>query len=99
MPRSEGEPARGFSLRCEMQAQCSYAVHPFDASREDEKLYLRRLQAQKVKAGLGFEPGDERAVTRVVGAAPRERQESALALLMDGKKAKKGEGADGEEGG
>ena len=80
-----------------MQAQCSYVVHPYDASREDEKLYLRRLQAQKAKAGLGFEPGDERAVTRVVGAAPRERQGSALGLLMDGKKARGGEVALKEE--
>ena len=76
MPRSKGEVEKGFSFRCEIQALCTCVVHPYDAAREDEAGFLRRLQAHQAKTALGFEPGDVIAVSKVLGP-PSKASEAA----------------------
>ena len=73
MPKGQGEPAAGFSTRCEIQLLCSYVVHSFDSKREDPATFLRRLQACKAKCGKNFEPGDTEMIDDVLGPPPKEK--------------------------
>jgi len=41
-------------------------IHPFDPKREDEKQYARRLEANKTRTALAFEPGDMKAIDAAI---------------------------------
>jgi hypothetical protein len=99
MPRSKGEPTKGFDFRCEVQILCGYVIHPYDGARESEALFGRRLQAQKAKSGLGFEPGDERAVNNVMGPPPKEGGLAAGKEEKDGEEEEDGGDAAETDGG
>ena len=81
IPKSSEEPEKGFAERCKMQMLCEKVVHPFDAKREDEHAYFRRLQANREKTALAFEPGDQRAIADAIGA---DKAKSAPAATTKG---------------
>jgi len=85
MPKSADEPERGFQDRCQMQRSCSRVIHPFDPEREDQRGYTRRLEANKQRSGLGFEPGDNKAINAVLGEPKKHEVEHHEDHHVDGK--------------
>ena len=67
LPKAEEEGDRGFKERCEYQPSCAKVMHPYDPKREDTDGYHRRLEANKEKTGVSFEPGDIKAVDAILG--------------------------------
>ena len=63
------------SRRLSIQPKCEYVIHPFDEQREHRRSYERRLRAYKEKSGLSFPPGDEKLVTKYLGAVKEHHEE------------------------
>jgi len=83
LPRSSDEPDKGFADRCKMQVVCEKIVHPFDPKREDEHGYFRRLQANKEKSALAFEPGDKKAIDDAIGVEREKKAPSTKEVASD----------------